>query len=115
MEPLRFIRSGIAASAIGHLSILTAVLIFTEAHPFGTVTAEPITAGSVQITGGGSTGFTQGQATSLADTLKYGSLPLDFKPLDENTISAQLAHSSLDAGLIAGTLGLALVAAYLFA
>ncbi len=43
MEPRRFIRSGIAASAIGHLSILTAVLIFTEVHPFGTVTAEPIT------------------------------------------------------------------------
>ncbi len=43
MEPRRYIRSGIAASAIGHLSILAAVLIFTEAHPFGTVTAEPIT------------------------------------------------------------------------
>ena len=79
------------------------------------VTAQPITAGNVQITGGGSTGFTQAQATGLADALKYGSLPLDFKPLTENTISAQLAHSSLDAGLIAGTLGLALVAAYLFA
>jgi hypothetical protein len=39
---LRFIRSGIAASAIGHLSILTMVLIFTEVHPFGSVTAEPI-------------------------------------------------------------------------
>jgi len=79
------------------------------------VTAQPITAGNVQITGGGSTGFTQAQAASLADTLKYGSLPLDFKPLTENTISAQLGHSSLDAGLIAGTLGLALVASYLFA
>ena len=43
MEPRLFIRSGIAASAIGHLSILTAVLIFTEVHPFGTVTALPIT------------------------------------------------------------------------
>jgi hypothetical protein len=43
VQPRRFIRSGIAASAIGHLSILTAVLIFTEVHPFGTVTAEPIT------------------------------------------------------------------------
>jgi hypothetical protein len=43
VEPRRFIRSGIAASAIGHLSILTAVLIFTEVHPFGTVTALPIT------------------------------------------------------------------------
>ena len=44
------------------------------------VTAEPITAGSVQITGGGSTGFTQAEATSLADVLKYGSLPVDFNP-----------------------------------
>jgi hypothetical protein len=40
---LRFIRSGIAASAIGHLSILTMVLVFAEVHPFGSVTAEPIT------------------------------------------------------------------------
>jgi preprotein translocase subunit SecD len=78
-------------------------------------TAQPITAGNVQITGGGSTGFTQAQATGLADALKYGSLPLDFKPLTENTISARVGHSSLDAGLIAGTLGLSLVAAYLFA
>jgi len=43
VEPRLFIRSGIAASAIGHLSILTAVLIFTEVHPYGSVTAEPIT------------------------------------------------------------------------
>ena len=42
MEPGRFIRSGIAASALGHLSILTLVLIFAEVHPFGSVTAEPI-------------------------------------------------------------------------
>ena len=69
-------------------------------------TAQPITAGNVQITGGGSTGFTQAQATSLADALKYGSLPLDFQVLTEKTVSALLGHSSLDAGLIAGTLGL---------
>jgi len=40
---LRFIRSGIAVSAIGHLSILTMVLVLAEVHPFGSVTAEPIT------------------------------------------------------------------------
>src|SRR6266404_7067279 len=40
---MRFIRSGIAASAIGHLSVLTMVLIFAEVHPFGSLTAEPIT------------------------------------------------------------------------
>jgi preprotein translocase subunit SecD len=78
------------------------------------VTAQPITAGNVQITGGG-TGFTQVQATDLADALKYGSLPLDFQLLTENTVSAQLGHSSLDGGLLAGIIGLALVATYLFA
>ncbi|WP_029584752.1 hypothetical protein [Bradyrhizobium sp. URHD0069] len=43
MESRRFIRSGIAASAIGHLSVLMMVLIFSEVHPFGSVTAEPVT------------------------------------------------------------------------
>jgi preprotein translocase subunit SecD len=79
------------------------------------VTAEPITAGNVQITGGGSTGFTQAQATDLADALKYGSLPLNFQPQTENTVSAQLGHSSLVAGLTAGVIGLSLVTIYLFA
>ena len=68
-------------------------------------TAQPITAGNVRITGGGSAGFTQAQATDLADTLEYGSLPLYFKPLTASTISAQLGRSSLDAGLIAGISG----------
>ena len=36
------IRSGMAASAIAHLSLLTVVLIFAEVHPFGAVTAETI-------------------------------------------------------------------------
>jgi preprotein translocase subunit SecD len=78
------------------------------------VTAEPITAGNVQITGG-STGFTQAQATDLADSLKYGSLPLDFQVLTENTVSALLGHSSLMAGLAAGIIGLSLVTVYLLA
>jgi hypothetical protein len=42
VEPLRFIRSGFAASALGHLSILAVVLVFAEVHPFASVTAEPI-------------------------------------------------------------------------
>jgi hypothetical protein len=42
VEPVRFIRSGIAASALAHLSILALVLILAEVHPFGSVTAEPI-------------------------------------------------------------------------
>ncbi len=79
------------------------------------VTAEPITAGSVQITGGGSTGFTPAEATSLADVLKYGSLPVDFNPQTITSVSAQYGRASLDAGLISGILGLSLVFAYLLA
>jgi hypothetical protein len=41
-ELRRLIRSGIAASAVGHLAALTLVLIFAEVRPFGSVTAEPI-------------------------------------------------------------------------
>jgi preprotein translocase subunit SecD len=79
------------------------------------VTAEPITAGNVEITGGGSTGFTQDQATALADALKYGSLPLNFQLLNENSVPAQVGHASLVAGLAAGIIGLSLVTIYLFA
>jgi hypothetical protein len=42
VEAARFIRSGIAASALGHLVVLAIVLIFAEVHPFGSVTAESI-------------------------------------------------------------------------
>jgi hypothetical protein len=42
VEPIRFIRWGIAASALGHLSILMVVLVFADVHPFASVTAEPI-------------------------------------------------------------------------
>jgi hypothetical protein len=42
VELRRFIGSGIAASAVAHLSVLTVVLIFAEVHPFGSVTTELI-------------------------------------------------------------------------
>ena len=51
-----------------------------------------------------SCGFTRAQATDLADALRYGSLPLYFQPLTENILSAQLGHSSLVGGLLAGLL-----------
>lgn len=42
MKPWRVIRSGMTASAVAHLSVLMLVLFFSEVHPFGSVTAEPI-------------------------------------------------------------------------
>jgi preprotein translocase subunit SecD len=74
----------------------------------------PITAGQVQITGPQPNGFSQADATNLANILKYGSLPLTFQQQTVNFVSAQLGHDSLTAGLIAAIIGLALVVAYSF-
>jgi preprotein translocase subunit SecD len=73
-----------------------------------------LTSGSFQIQGGGTDGFDQAQATQLANLLKYGSLPLDFQQQTVESISAQLGRDSLNAGLIAGVIGLLLVVIYLF-
>jgi preprotein translocase subunit SecD len=70
----------------------------------------PIPGGTSQITGN----FTQASATQLQNVLKYGSLPLNFKILSENSVSATLGHAQLDGGLIAAAIGLALVVIYSF-
>ncbi|MFI9012280.1 protein translocase subunit SecD [Actinosynnema sp. NPDC053489] len=69
---------------------------------------EAILGGSTQISGK----FSQAEATSLANTLKYGSLPLSFEASEAETVSATLGLASLEAGLIAGGIGLALVFVY---
>ncbi|MEV8443044.1 protein translocase subunit SecD [Actinosynnema sp. NPDC051121] len=69
---------------------------------------EAILGGSTQISGK----FTQADATSLANVLKYGSLPLSFEASEAETVSATLGLASLEAGLIAGGIGLLLVFIY---
>ncbi len=56
--------------------------------------------------------FTQASASQLAGVLKYGSLPLSFEASEAQTISATLGLASLEAGLIAGGVGLLLVFVY---
>jgi preprotein translocase subunit SecD len=73
-----------------------------------------LTTGTFTISGPQPNGFSQAQATQLTNILKYGSLPLNFKLLTVQSISPQLGHSSLTAGLLAGIIGLALVIIYLF-
>ena len=67
-----------------------------------------ITDGNPSITGS----FTEQSAKTLADQLKYGALPLSFTVVSSDTISATLGSQQLQIGLIAGLIGLALVAAY---
>lgn len=67
-----------------------------------------ILGGDPSITGS----FTQDTAKALADQLKYGALPLSFQVVSSDTISATLGSQQLQIGLIAGLIGLALVAIY---
>jgi preprotein translocase subunit SecD len=69
---------------------------------------EAIPGGRTQITGR----FTADSARELANVLKYGSLPLSFESSEAETVSATLGLTSLRAGLIAGSIGLALVLVY---
>jgi preprotein translocase subunit SecD len=64
--------------------------------------------GTTQITGQ----FSQAEAQNLAGILRYGSLPLSFESSEAQTVSATLGLASLEAGLIAGGVGLALVFVY---
>jgi len=73
-----------------------------------------LTSGQFTISGPQPNGFTETQANQLVNILKYGQLPLNFTVATVQSISPQLGHSSLDAGLLAGLLGLLLVIIYLF-
>ena len=69
---------------------------------------EAIPSGNAQITGS----FTQVEAQDLANVLKYGALPLAFDRGEVQQVSPTLGADQLNAGLLAGFLGLALVLLY---
>lgn len=64
--------------------------------------------GTTQITGG----FTQETAANLANSLKYGALPLTFTQSEARSVSATLGMEQLKAGMLAGLIGLGLVVIY---
>ena len=66
---------------------------------------EAIPSGNAQITGS----FTQVEAQDLANVLKYGALPLAFDRGEVQQVSPTLGADQLQAGLLAGALGLLLV------
>lgn len=71
---------------------------------------EAIPSGTAQITGS----FTQIEAQNLANVLKFGALPVAFDRGEIQQVSPTLGSEQLDAGLIAGALGLILVTIYSF-
>ncbi len=71
--------------------------------------SQAILGGNAVITGS----FTAEEAKALANVLKYGSLPVALKVSSVEQLSPTLGQDQLDAGLIAGALGLLLVVVYL--
>lgn len=69
-----------------------------------------ITDGRAQISGD----FDEERAAQLAEQLEYGALPISFEVESEQQISATLGQDQLFWGLVAGLIGLALVAVYQF-
>ena len=80
------------------------------------VSAPEINAGSfdrdqIQISGS----FGRDEADDLALQLRYGALPIELAPQSVDSISASLGNDALRAGIIAGIVGLILVATYMIA
>lgn len=102
-----------AACPFGRLAFVLDGVI--ESSP--TIQAPEFTSRAVQITR--QNGFREEEARQQALILDFGALPLAFAdPGDPGaglvrTVSASLGRDSLDAGLIAGLVGLALVAMYM--
>ena len=68
---------------------------------------QPILDGNAQISGS----FSESEASSLANSLKFGALPLKFDSTTE-TIGPSLAGNQLSAGILAGAIGLGIVMLY---
>ncbi len=66
---------------------------------------------AITITGS----FTEEEAKDLALALRFGALPVELAAQESRVVSATLGQDALNAGVLAGLIGLALVALYLFA
>jgi SecD/SecF fusion protein len=80
----------------------------------GTVYSAPVI--SERIAGGGtrlSGGFTTEEARDLRLVLKAGSLPAELEIAEEQTIGPSLGQQSIDRGILAGIIAIALVAAFI--
>ncbi len=67
--------------------------------------------GGADITGG----FTSQTASDLATQLRLGALPIKLKQISEEEVSATLGQQALHQGLVAGAVGLLIVALFLLA
>ena len=67
------------------------------------------TSDGVSITGD----FSESEAKDLALVLEYGALPVELEPQQTQSVSATIGKDALDAGVVAGIVGLIVVALYM--
>ncbi|MEU8528019.1 MULTISPECIES: protein translocase subunit SecD [Streptomyces] len=79
----------------------------------GEVTSAPSVRQTLSANAQISGSFDQQSAQDLGNILSYGALPLAFDTQSVDTVTAALGGEQLQAGLIAGAIGLALVVLYL--
>jgi preprotein translocase subunit SecD len=90
-----------------HTGTLTAMVLDGQVISAPRISG-PITTPGTEISGS----FTQDSAAALANSLKFGALPLAFDRAESVNVSAQLGLDYLTAGLVAGGIGLLLVIIY---
>ncbi len=86
-----------------------AVVLDSVVQSAPSITEPSYTADQITISGS----FTESEAKDLALVLRYGSLPVELERQSVQTVSASLGDDSLRAGIIAGVVGIALVALYM--
>lgn len=105
----KFLNATTAISQRGEGNNLFAIVLDGQAISTPSVSA-PIPGGTAEITGT----FTEAEARDLANVLKYGALPLSFEISEVNNVSPQLGSDQLDAGILAGLIGLGVVVLFSF-
>jgi preprotein translocase subunit SecD len=88
-----------------------AIVLDGEVIVAPTINAPTFLREQITITGG----FSQNEAQDVATVLRYGALPVELEPQQTRTVSATIGEDALQAGVIAGIIGLGLVALYLLA
>jgi preprotein translocase subunit SecD len=100
----------VAAQALYQQIEHCAVAVVLDKEIVSAPQIQGVLTGTSQITGQ----FTSKTASTLADQLNFGALPVTFTSTTAQTISATLGDEQLKAGLLAAGIGMALVAVYAF-
>lgn len=77
------------------------------------VIKQPIVGGDVQIDSGNPRGFPLQEAQDIVIQLKYGALPVPLKVVQNRTVGPTLGQDSVQKSVVAGIIGLGIVAAFM--